>query len=169
MPAKTKEHETHTHSHNPGTAEAEPVILPAEPQAAQPELTGPVVTPAAGLPGTAGGFKMMPGYPMSVGAKREGICIHYGPASYATVVTGATPSGGDVFRASECGLKYIEELTCSLSADGIYAVEYVSPVGVNLPTQVILLWTVAATGAQVTAATNLSASGVRIAARGHGG
>jgi hypothetical protein len=152
----------------------------ANPEAANPEAPtaatmstggeGPgIPTLFAGLPGTSGGFKILPGYPMAVGAKRESIAIHYGPASYATVVTGATPSGGDTLRASEFGLKYLEDVNPAVSTDGLYWVDYVSPPGVSTPASVILIWTLAATGAQVTAGTNLSASGVRVRGRGHGG
>ena len=96
------------------------------------------------------------------------VIDHPGPASYAQVVTGSPPTGGDTVSASEFGLKWLDAVYgCSLSDDGQYEVE-LSPSGtLNEPSSFIAEWIIAATGAQVSALTNLSARKIRLIAIGY--
>jgi hypothetical protein len=95
------------------------------------------------------------------------IIDHVGPASYAQVVTGSPPTGGDVVSAVEFGLKYLDAVWgCALSDDGQYEVE-LSPGGqLNEPTSFVAEWITASTGSQVSALTNLSARRIRLIAVG---
>ena len=114
--------------------------------------------------------KISPGYPQAVGAKPESICMHFGPASYTQVTVAVPPTGGDVVQATEFGLKFLEHCVASASTNGQYNVYVIFPsLGLppNAPTSAILLWTVAATGAQVAGAVNLSAVAVRLRALGY--
>jgi len=46
------------------------------------------------------GISVLPGYPNQVGAKNQVVFDRTGPTSYVRYVTGATPTGGDIIRAS---------------------------------------------------------------------
>ena len=116
--------------------------------------------------------KAVTGYPTVVGDKRLGVSVHAGPASYTQIGVATPPTGGDSITAVELGLKVIEGiLGPSISQDGQY---YAVPVFTNTQvnpanpgqTSVQLMWVVAATGAQVAGATNLSAKKVRVTAIG---
>jgi hypothetical protein len=104
------------------------------------------------------------GFPAAVAGDRYmSVVDHKGPASYATVVTGTPPTGGDVLQASECGLKYITAVSGQISDDGQFSVEATPTVGGGgEATSVILLWVTVNTGAQVGNATNLSARTIRL-------
>lgn len=94
-----------------------------------------------------------------------------GPASYTQVVTGSPPTGGQAIGPSNFGLVAPIEgiIPVSLSSDGQYSVEAfqltnaVTGAG-NLTWA--LIWTIAATGAQVGAGVNLSSVTVRLIAFG---
>lgn len=107
---------------------------------------------------------VLPGFPISPGGDRlMSIVDHKGPASYASVVTGSPPTGGDVLTATECGLKYITAISGQISDDGQYSVEATpGQAGGGEGTSSVLFWATANTGAQVSAATNLSARTVRL-------
>ena len=104
------------------------------------------------------------GFPAPSGGDRYmSVVDHKGPTSYASVVTGAPPSGGDVLTAAECGLKYITAVSGQLSDDAQYAAEASPGVGGGgEATSVILEWVTVNTGAQVSNATNLSARTIRL-------
>jgi hypothetical protein len=114
----------------------------------------------------------MPGYPAPPGAKPWSSHNITGPASYTQVVTGAplgASSGGQQVTASAFGLQYFEGVwTDSGSDDGqYYANIFLSPRGPGaLPVTCIIQWIVAATGAEVAAATNLSGRTMRFRAAG---
>lgn len=115
-------------------------------------------------------------YPDSFGSHKSGVFPHAGPAAYVQTDASISPlpavlTGGDVVEGSEFGVKLIEFLTGSLSDDGLY---FVRPfpkaqsdfqVGASQPTYG-LEWRVSATGAQVAADVDLSASVVRLFALG---
>jgi hypothetical protein len=107
---------------------------------------------------------VLAGFPASSGSDRlMSIVDHKGPASYATLVTGSPPTGGDSLTAKECGLNYITAVSAQLSDDGQYLVDASSMVGGGgESTSVVLIWTTANTGAQVSNATNLSARTIRL-------
>lgn len=93
---------------------------------------------------------------------------HNGPSSYTQITTGSPPTGGDALQASDMDLKHMYVvLGVGLSDDGQYRVEAVWNGGIgSAATSVLLMWIVAATGAQVTGAVNLSARSVRLLALG---
>jgi hypothetical protein len=97
------------------------------------------------------------------------VTQHTGPASYTQITPGtppAAPTGGDAISARACGLKFIEAVIVCGDSSGTYGGYAFNP-PVNktgnpsgqgaAATSVPLLWAVAATGAQVAGATNLSA------------
>lgn len=89
-----------------------------------------------------------------------GIISWTGPSSYTQVTPGSPPTGGQSIPATAFGLKFLDCIICvSLDATGTYNVDpiVIKPGGA---TTAILLWTTAATGAQVSGATNLSAISV---------
>jgi hypothetical protein len=112
----------------------------------------------------SGSISNVEGFPFSIGGDRIlGACDHAGPASYVTVVTGATPSGGDTLYPAEMGLKYFSRIIPGMSDDGQYIIH-----GVVVPggATAVLFWATANTGAQVGNATNLSARTAKIMAIG---
>jgi hypothetical protein len=115
------------------------------------------------MPGPLRSTTVLDGFPAgAVGDRYMSVVDHKGPASYASIVTGTPPTGGDVITAAECGVKEITAIFCGISDDGQYNVEATPTVGGGgEPTQFRLIWIVANTGAQVTAATNLSARTIR--------
>ncbi|HXP82578.1 MAG TPA: hypothetical protein VN976_21950 [Verrucomicrobiae bacterium] len=107
---------------------------------------------------------VLPGFPAPSGGDRlVSIVDHKGPASYTTVTAGTNPpSGGDILTAAECGLKYITAVSGQLSDDGTYLADASPGAGGGAEaTSVVLIWSTANTGAQVSGATNLSARTVR--------
>jgi hypothetical protein len=52
------------------------------------------------------GIQVLPGYPNQVGEKSQLVFDRTGPTSYVRYVTGTTPVGGDVIRASGGGLNW---------------------------------------------------------------
>lgn len=94
-----------------------------------------------------------------------------GPASYAVVVTGTPPTGGQPIGPSNFGLLAGIEgiMMVGCSDDGQYGVEPFMltsfPFGQGNATWA-LAWYVIATGAQVANTTNLSARSVRLIAFG---
>jgi hypothetical protein len=115
------------------------------------------------MPGPLSSGPILNGFPaQGIGDRVISVVDHKGPASYASVVTGAPPSGGDSLTAAECGMKYIEAVFAGLSDDGTYNVEASPTVsGGGAATSAVLMWITANTGAQVGAATNLSARTIR--------
>jgi hypothetical protein len=105
------------------------------------------------------GVQNFDGYPLSVGGKRLALAPngHAGPASYVQATT-----TGDPLQAAEFGLKYIDAvLTSGVTSNGTYTVRPVNPT--DGPVQSVkLAWYVTATGAEVAAAVNLSASKVNL-------
>jgi hypothetical protein len=87
-----------------------------------------------------------------------------GPASYTAVVTGSPPTGGQLITAADCGLQSLDWVQSQGSDDGQYDIMVVpAPFSLGNPMPAVrLMWVVAATGAQVTAAVNLSARTVRL-------
>jgi len=115
------------------------------------------------MPGPLSTSENVADFPQGWGNRMVALVDHKGPASYASIVTGTPPTGGDSLTAAECGLKYISAVLGALSDDGQYAVDATMTVGAEGEvTKVILGWAVFNTGAQVTAATNLSARTVRL-------
>lgn len=110
--------------------------------------------------------RILPGYEMQVGTKKEIVFDHDGPASYAN-------PGGDVINAADLGLGGIEYGEADgLSSDGLnYAYAAISGVSTsgtqaNVGTTLTMRWFVVATGAEVANTTNLSAKAIRIRIRG---
>ena len=62
-------------------------------------------------------------FPQGWGNRMISVIDHVGPASYASVVTGAPPTGGDPVTAAEFGLKSLSAVYAGLSDDGQYNVE----------------------------------------------
>lgn len=114
------------------------------------------------MPGPLSSTNVLSDFPQPFGNRMVSIVDHKGPSSYASIVTGTPPTGGDVLTAAECGLKSISHVLNGLSDDGQYEVIGTPTVGAaGEVTQFRLIWTVANTGAQVSAATNLSARTAR--------
>jgi hypothetical protein len=85
---------------------------------------------------------------------------HLGPASYTAVTTGAAPTGGDVLTATECGLKFIQQVFASGDNTGVYEIVPLGVVGDQ--TSMILRWFTAAGMTEVAGATDLSAKRVQL-------
>lgn len=120
------------------------------------------------MPGPLRSANTLDGYPQGFAGDRYGSCIdHIGPASYAVVVVGTPPTGGDLLLASEFGLKIITMAWGSVSDNGQFRADLTPTVGAKgEPTSWIIRYVVDATGVEVTAATNLSARSFRIFAIG---
>lgn len=115
------------------------------------------------MPGPLRSAATLDGFPQGLGDRYFSILDHKGPAAYAQIVVATPPTGGDVLTAAECGLKFIDAVNGGISDDGQFAVEATPTVGGGGEvTQARLLWSVAATGAQVAGATNLSARTIRL-------
>lgn len=89
---------------------------------------------------------------------------HAGPSSYVQLTT-APVGNGDVVLAVEFGLKWIEHLFSAYSSDGLYFLQPINPISGPV-TSVHVRWVVLATGSQVAAAVNLSASSANMMAVG---
>lgn len=104
-------------------------------------------------------------FPQGFGNRPVSMLKHAGPASYARLVVGTPPTGGDVIAAPAFGLKFINGCFCDgISDDGQYGVAVSN--NPNL-LQVELRWFVLSTGTEVANAVNLSARTVRLFAIGH--
>lgn len=109
-------------------------------------------------------------YPQPCGRKLQAVANIAGPASYTQVTTGTPPTGGQQITADQIktlfGFNYVDYIDVSASTDGQYDVTVIYPdsnTGVNT---IRLLWTTAATGAQVAGGTNLSGVSIRAMAIG---
>lgn len=102
------------------------------------------------------------GYPDSFGAKRASVFPVAGPASYAQY-TAPTTGGQDVQVSGPSGLKMVDYCLGGITVSGLYRVEVVQIEASTLNgvpvagSQIVLKWSVVATGAQVAGAVNLSA------------
>lgn len=113
------------------------------------------------MPGT------LPEYPAVPGNKPKVIQTLAGPASYTQIGIATPPTGGQVVLAQDVGLTAIEFATASLSDNGQYTVEVIFDSNPQYATsQIRLMWCLAATGAQVAGAVNLSARTVRLSLEG---
>lgn len=109
-------------------------------------------------------------YPTTFGDKRISCFTHKGPASYAAIVNGTPPTGGDTVTAAEAGIKAFDALLGGMTSDnGQFIVQGVSPNGnplspwgVQPAITMKLRWLTAATGAEVAGATDLSARTIRL-------
>lgn len=108
------------------------------------------------------------GYPQPYGAVIESIGTHVGPASYAALVQGSPPSGGDILYAAELGLKFFDSVeVLGFDATGTYTAMPVWATGItDQPTYVRLIWYVPGL-VEVTPATALNTISLRIRATGH--
>ena len=113
--------------------------------------------------------KILDGYPQPVGAKMESVIYKSGDtAHYEVVSAGSPPTGGQAVYASEFGLKYLEHVEGGMDATGAYRVFFTPKItGKGPVTSGILMWVTAATGAEVTHTTDLSAKQVRLRAIGY--
>lgn len=110
----------------------------------------------------------LPDYPAPPGNKNRVIATIAGPASYTQITPGTPATGGQVVNAADIGLVDIEFATCSLSDNGTYEVNVIFDLNPQAGVKSIrLIWLTAATGAQVSGATNLSARTFRLIADGH--
>lgn len=119
-------------------------------------------------------------YPQPFGNKRVSCWYHTGPASYAALVVGTPPTGGDSVSDTEAGLRYFDYIYGGISDNGQYRVEAIPSAGNPAQAQGAgqggtqgaqqrtwkLRWEVIATGAEVAGAVNLSARTVRLFAIG---
>lgn len=102
-------------------------------------------------------------YPNAIGNRRIAVIDHPGPASYTQVSVATPPTGGDSVQAVEFGLKSLDAVLVMGSDNGQYDGTAFPVSGQLQPsTSVILEWVVAHTGAEVSAATNLSARTMRL-------
>jgi hypothetical protein len=103
-----------------------------------------------------------------MGDRYISVADHAGPASYATLVVASPPTGGDTVSVAEFGFKSsITAVMQGMSDDGQYLVKAVdTQPGRGEIKTLQMIWVVAATGAQVANATNLSARKVRLFAIG---
>ena len=107
-------------------------------------------------------------YPQPTGRKLLSVANVPGPASYTQVTPGNPPTGGQVLSNLQqiFGFNYVDHVDAGASSNGQYDVTVIhSSTDAGIP-QITLVWTVAATGAQVTAGTNLSGVTVRLKAIG---
>lgn len=107
------------------------------------------------------------GYPQSNGAKIESVMEVAGPSSYTVVTPGAPPTGGQTIYAKDFGLKFFDHVEVGLSSDGTY-LGVVSLLGnAGKATSAILMWIVAAGGAEAAAMADLDAITLPIRAIGY--
>jgi len=97
-------------------------------------------------------------YPAPPGDKRFGMSQINGPASYTAITVGTPPTGGIAVTAAQLGLVEIEAvLSIPTSNNGQYhLIPFPSRSQLAPQTTMLFAAIVTATGAQVTAATNLS-------------
>jgi hypothetical protein len=103
-------------------------------------------------------------YPKVPGDGLWSIVDVTGLASYAVIVIGTPPTGGQLVTPADCGLQSIDWIQSMGSDNGQYDVTcYPAPFTLGNPfAGVRLQWLTAATGAEAIAATNLSARSVRL-------
>lgn len=101
-----------------------------------------------------------------------------GPASYTTITAATPPTGGQVIKATDIGMTTIDWAQCVGSDNGAYdGVCYIvgglgnprsggSPNYSQPGSQINLQWITAATGAEVSGSTNLSARHLRLLVMG---
>jgi len=120
------------------------------------------------MPGPLRTGPTLDGYPQGHAGDRYASCVdHVGPASYAVVVNGTPPTGGDPITAAEFGLKALTMVWGSISDNGQYLAICTPGVsGKGEPTSWTIMYVTAATGAQVTAATPLNGRTFRLFAIG---
>lgn len=105
-------------------------------------------------------------YPKPPGDKLISVATLAGPSTYAPVVTGSPPTGGQTILASDFGLVDFDFVHGSLSDDGQYGVNVIYPNNPQEPvTSAILQWFTAATGVEA-GAVDLSGRTVRLLLRG---
>ena len=106
-------------------------------------------------------------YPKVPGDGFESVVDVTGPVNY-TQIAGTPPTGGQVITAADFGLQSMDWVGAMGSDNGQYAA-IVFPVpftqGSSL-NSVLLMWTLAASGAQAPPGANLSARTVRLLAKG---
>ena len=64
------------------------------------------------------GNRPLPGYPQQVGAKYQIIFDHTGPTSYVRYVTGTTPVGGDIIKATALGFGGFDNVDDTVDTTG---------------------------------------------------
>lgn len=108
-------------------------------------------------------------YPAVPGNKLWSIAELTGPESYTQVTPGTPPTGGQEILASAFGLKFLEHVWVSMvDRTGAYIAHPISPASPGQPaTSVTVVWIVAAGGAEVAGAVDLSGTTVRIMALGY--
>lgn len=112
--------------------------------------------------------KPLAGYPHAIGAKWESVWDHTGPSSYTQVSTGSPPTGGDSVTAAEAGMSFFDSVEVVGGDNGEYGgVAFVDGGQNGVSDTATLLWNVSHTGAEVSAATNLSARTLRLRAIGY--
>ena len=94
----------------------------------------------------------------TVGALRETVFKHTGPASYST--------GGETITAAQLGLKSLISVQVSGDSTGAYFTVAKVP-ATKFSSSFVIIWQNVSDGAEVTATTNLSASTVTIRALGY--
>jgi hypothetical protein len=116
----------------------------------------------------ATGIKVLPGYPQPAGAKYQLIFDRTGTTSYVRYVTGTTPVGGDVIKASALGMGGFDNVDDTFDTTGqISAVVVMDQAGTgNAVGQVTIKYYAGATatlggqsqtiGTEIAAGTNLS-------------
>jgi len=109
------------------------------------------------------------GYPTVVGSQRLAVVQHAGPASYVQI--DLTTGAGDALAAQSCGMRRIDSLDRVRTQDGTYDVIPVFTNTAGTPANggqatVLLMWIVVATGDEVAADVDLSASIARLTAIG---
>jgi hypothetical protein len=110
-------------------------------------------------------------YPQVPGSKLEVLTMVDGPSSYTQITPGTPPTGGQTLNAKDVGLGTIDFVFPGTSDNGTYIVYPIwttqsAGVKPGQATSVQLMWITAATGAQVSGATNLSGRSVKLFIRG---
>lgn len=122
------------------------------------------------------GNTVLPGYIMPFGEK---YLMHFdrtGPSSYVRVVTGTTPTNGDVLNAADIGVGGFDNVDVMMDTTGQFYAQAIPVNGGygNAVSQVIFKWFSAVTatlggqsqtqGQEVAAGTNLSTFSIRVEA-----
>jgi hypothetical protein len=111
----------------------------------------------------------LPQFPCPPGNKNHSIGAFTGPASYTQITTGSPPTGGLQVTAAQMGMTSIEFMECSVDGTGTYKALVIFPNNFTLTRDVpyvIVMFVVAATGAQVAGAVDLSGFTFRYHAHG---
>lgn len=108
---------------------------------------------------------LCPDYPIAIGNRRLSTITLTGPSSYTAVTPGSPPTGGQALLATQFGMKFIESVSVGLDSTGAYTALWTATSGTtNAVTAGILIWTVAAGGAE--ASGDLSGKTLRVTAIG---